>query len=286
MTAVIAWTQGSMIRVGAKSGAARARCRCSQVLRRPARWAQPNVGVRGIADHPGHGELRRGLLRGKPEDQRFRLGDACTLGDDPGQRDACRGGAAQPQLLLTHRAVADHHRDPACAARMIQGPRDRRVEFDWLVSEDRDDLEPGKRLAASTRERLGLAGLGEADVLAELRRGFADDCASSAGEPAAAVQRTAQRRNAAARSISVLSRSGRGSGTRATLSGKGTLAPSDVAESEFDHTRCNFQYRLAPAFPPRAGFRPSPGPGRRSALTWPGSRSDDGAGYFRHVAHW
>lgn len=48
-------------------------------------------------------------------------------------------------------------------------------EADWLVSEDRDGLQPRARLAASIRERFGLAGRDEEDVLEELRRGLVDD---------------------------------------------------------------------------------------------------------------
>jgi putative hydrolase of the HAD superfamily len=47
------------------------------------------------------------------------------------------------------------------------------ADVEWLITEDRDGLEPRDRLAVKARQRLGLTGGQEAMLLAELRRGFA-----------------------------------------------------------------------------------------------------------------
>jgi putative hydrolase of the HAD superfamily len=46
---------------------------------------------------------------------------------------------------------------------------------DWLIMADRDGLEPRERLAAAVRQRFGLTGRAEADVLADLRRGLVEN---------------------------------------------------------------------------------------------------------------
>lgn len=62
------------------------------------------------------------------------------------------------------------------------------AEADWLVSEDRDGLEPRERLAASIRVRLGLTGWQEDRVLAHLRRGLVDEIELDPAVPLSLVQ--------------------------------------------------------------------------------------------------
>lgn len=64
-------------------------------------------------------------------------------------------------------------------------------EADWLVSEDRDGLEPRERLAASIRARLGLGSWQEARVLAHLRRGLVDDIELDPAVPLSLAQASA-----------------------------------------------------------------------------------------------
>ncbi len=50
---------------------------------------------------------------------------------------------------------------------------------------DRDGLEPRERLAAAVRQRFGLTGREEADVLTELRRGLVENIELDPAVPAA-----------------------------------------------------------------------------------------------------
>lgn len=62
------------------------------------------------------------------------------------------------------------------------------ADADWLVSEDRDGLEPREQLARKIRHRFRFGGESEIEVLAELRRGLVENIELDPAVPAALDQ--------------------------------------------------------------------------------------------------